>query len=49
MKKRKSIIIFFIISYTITILTFSVGISAINSQKLKIKKGSAEYNRSIVF
>lgn len=49
MKKRKSIIIFFIISYTITILTFSVGISAINSQKLKIKKGSVEYNRSIVF
>lgn len=49
MKKRKSIFAFFIISYAITILTFSMGISAIGSQQSKIKKSSAEYNKSIVF
>lgn len=47
--RRISTIIFFIFSYAFTILTFSVGISAINSQKLKVKKSSGEYNKNLIF
>ena len=47
--KRKSTIIFFVVSYAFTIFTFSVGFSAINSQKEKIKKISPQYNKNLVF
>lgn len=47
--KRKSTIIFFIVSYAFTIFTFSVGFSAINSQKEKMKKISPQYNKNLVF
>ncbi len=39
--KRKSTIIFFVVSYAFTIFTFSVGFSAINSQKEKMKKNKS--------
>lgn len=47
--KRKSTILFFVVSYAFTIFTFSVGFSAINSQKEKMKKISSEYNKNLVF
>lgn len=47
--KKRATFIFFIISYTFTILTFSIGVSAINSQKLKMKKSSGDYNKNLIF
>ncbi|MEG0672270.1 FtsX-like permease family protein [Clostridium sp.] len=47
--KRKSITIFFILSYTFAILTFSVGNSAITSQEIKTQNYSVDNNKIIRF
>lgn len=48
-KKRSAVIIFFILSFTFAILTFSVGNSAINQQKEKAKKYTKENNIIVSF
>ncbi|MEG0296408.1 MAG: FtsX-like permease family protein [Clostridium sp.] len=47
--KRKSITVFFVLSYTFAILTFSIGKSAITSQEIKAQNYSVDNNKSIVF
>lgn len=49
LKQRKTITIFFIIAFTIGILMFSIGNSAIVAQKNKVKEFSPENNKSINF
>ena len=49
LKARKAITCFFILSFTIAILTFSVGSSAIISQQNKAKEYSPDNNKFLVF
>lgn len=49
LKERKSITAFFIICFTVGILIFSVGNSAIVSQKNKLKEFSQDNNKIITF